>query len=108
MSLVKTNSKQLWCFTAYSSSSFAGHAMHGGIVVNDNRRGLVQIKLDFMKRVLVIHYSQSGQLTNIVRSFLRPLIEAKDIEIVWEELQPAQPYPFPWPLYRFFDVRYEI
>ena len=57
-----------------------------------------------MKKVLVIHYSQSGQLTEIVKSITRPLLQSKKIELVFEELQPAKPYPFPWPLIKFIDV----
>jgi hypothetical protein len=57
-----------------------------------------------MKKVLVIHYSQSGQLTEIIQSITRPLRENENIQIIWENLQPAQPYPFPWPFFEFFDV----
>jgi len=59
---------------------------------------------DPMKRVLVVHYSQSGQLTEIVRSFVGQLHRGKRIDLVWEELQPVHPYPFPWPFFRFMDV----
>jgi hypothetical protein len=57
-----------------------------------------------MKKVLVIHYSQSGQLTEIVQSITGPLRESEQIEIIWEELQPANPYPFPWPFFKFLNV----
>jgi hypothetical protein len=58
----------------------------------------------FMKRVLVINYSQTGQLTKIVKSFTTLLRENKNIEIVWEELMPIKPYPFPWSFLKFVDV----
>jgi len=55
------------------------------------------------KQVLVIHYSQTGQLTRVVKSVCSTLA-GKNIEVVHEYLQPKSCYPFPWPLFRFFDV----
>ncbi len=57
-----------------------------------------------MKKILIIYYSQSGQLTEIVKSLVEPLRKTKDFKIVWEELEPVNPYPFPWPVFRFLDV----
>jgi hypothetical protein len=57
-----------------------------------------------MKRVLVLHYSQTGQLTDVVRSFVEPLLRAPDIDVVFETLAPLQPYPFPWPFLEFLDA----
>lgn len=57
-----------------------------------------------MKKVLVVHYSQSGQLDRVVREFTRPLLEAQDIEVTFENVCPQEEYPFPWPFLRFFDV----
>jgi hypothetical protein len=54
-----------------------------------------------MKRVLVIWYSQTGQLIRFTRSALRALEETPAIKVVYEELQPAEPFPFPWKLSRF-------
>ncbi|HEY6000612.1 MAG TPA: dialkylresorcinol condensing enzyme [bacterium] len=56
------------------------------------------------KRVLVLHYSQTGQLTSAIRSMIGPLERDPEIEVTWEELKPVRPYPFPWPLLQFFDV----
>jgi len=55
-----------------------------------------------MKRVLVVHFSQTGQLARIVRHLVAPL--AGEVELVEEALRPCTPYPFPWPLLRFFDA----
>jgi hypothetical protein len=55
-----------------------------------------------MKRVLVVHFSQTGQLARIVRRLVSPL--AGEVELVEEVLRPRSPYPFPWPLLRFFDT----
>jgi len=55
-----------------------------------------------MKRVLVVHFSQTGQLARIVRRLVSPL--AGETELVEEVLRPRAAYPFPWPLLRFFDA----
>ena len=57
-----------------------------------------------MKRVLVVHFSQTGQLARIVRRFASPLAASNEIELVEEVLRPRTSYPFPWPLLRFFDA----
>jgi hypothetical protein len=57
-----------------------------------------------LKRVLVVHFSQTGQLARVVRRLLSPLAEASDLQVVEEVLRPRRPYPFPWPLWRFFDA----
>jgi hypothetical protein len=57
-----------------------------------------------MKRVLLVHFSQTGQLSRIARELTAPLACANDIELVVEELRPRTPYPFPWPAWRFLDA----
>jgi hypothetical protein len=57
-----------------------------------------------MKRVLVVHFSQTGQLVRVARRLVSPLAEANDVELVEETLRPRPPYPFPWPLWRFLDA----
>ena len=55
------------------------------------------------KKILVIYYSQSGQLGEILDSFTRPLLEAgHTVEKVC--VQPAVAYPFPWNGKSFFAV----
>ena len=56
-----------------------------------------------MKRVLVVHFSQTGQLARVVRRLVSPLA-APDVSITEEVLRPRAPYPFPWPLWRFLDA----
>ena len=56
------------------------------------------------KRVLVLHFSQTGQLSNVARAITEPLETADDIEVVYECLKPVKPYPFPWPFFQFFDT----
>src|SRR3546814_19926645 len=55
-----------------------------------------------MKRVLVVYFSQTGQLRRVAESLCAPLTAA-GVEVDWCALQPRQPYPFPWPFFRFFD-----
>lgn len=57
-----------------------------------------------MARILVLYYSQTGQLTQAIRSMMDPLENHRDVEIVWENLKPKKPYPFPWPFLDFLDV----
>ena len=57
-----------------------------------------------MKKVLVLYYSQTGQLLEIVRSILAEVEKDPACSIVYEELKPENPYRFPWTAYRFCDV----
>lgn len=55
-------------------------------------------------KILVIHYSQSGQLTDIIKSIIGPLQKSAEVDISWANLQPSEPFPFPWSPLSFFDV----
>ena len=57
-----------------------------------------------MKRVLVVHFSQTGQLARLARALVFPLAEAGDVELVEEVLRPIRPYPFPWSFWSFLEV----
>ncbi|TNF34502.1 MAG: dialkylresorcinol condensing enzyme [Gammaproteobacteria bacterium] len=57
-----------------------------------------------MKRVLVISYSQTGQLAEVVQSVTAPLAADPAIDLVHEILRPCEPYPFPWPFLHFFNT----
>jgi hypothetical protein len=57
-----------------------------------------------MKKILVVYYTQTGQLKQILDSLLRPLVHDKTFQIDYLELQPAVPYPFPWTRSAFLDV----
>jgi hypothetical protein len=57
-----------------------------------------------MKRVLLVHFSQTGQLARVARRMLAPLATATDVELVEEVLRPSRPYPFPWPFWSFLDA----
>jgi hypothetical protein len=55
------------------------------------------------KKVLVVYYSQTGQLTSVVKS-ISQAIESESIQVTYEALRPQTDYPFPWPLLKFLDV----
>lgn len=57
-----------------------------------------------VKKILVVHYSQTGQLADVVHSLLAPLRNQAEVQIHEEVLQPVQGYPFPWSLFSFLDV----
>ena len=57
-----------------------------------------------MKKVLVVYFSQTGQLTEIVKSVLSPMEKSQDVSLVFEELKPKKEYPFPWTSQQFCDV----
>ncbi|MGH8401298.1 MAG: dialkylresorcinol condensing enzyme, partial [Gammaproteobacteria bacterium] len=55
--------------------------------------------------VLVVHYaSPSGQLSDVIRNLAAPLTEAVGVEVQHLVLRCREPYPFPWPILRFFDT----
>lgn len=54
------------------------------------------------KHILVISYSQTGQLTHLVENFLQPL-QANRLIIEHHQLEPQTPYPFPWKFIPFFN-----
>ena len=57
-----------------------------------------------MKKILIIYYSQSGQLKDVVDSIMAPVENHPEVSVVFEELKPQPPYPFPWTAYAFCDV----
>jgi hypothetical protein len=57
-----------------------------------------------MKKVLVIYFTQTGQLSSAVKAALAPLENTKDVSIHYELLKPVSPFPFPWSYMQFFDA----
>ena len=57
-----------------------------------------------MRQVLIVHFSQTGQLDRLAQSVCEPLQRCSDIQLDFLQLQPAQPYPFPWPFLDFFRI----
>ncbi len=56
-----------------------------------------------MKRILVLYYSQSGDVTRAAQALVEPL-ERAGAEVVWSEIVPRVEYPSPWRnVHRFFN-----
>jgi len=55
-----------------------------------------------MKKVLVLYYSQSGQLARVVESFTSKLPD-EDIKVDIKTIETLERYPYPWSFYEFFD-----
>ncbi len=56
------------------------------------------------KKVLLVYYSQTGQLQTLAQNFVVPLQSDAGIEVEVLGLQPVSPYPFPWRFWRFFNT----
>jgi len=57
-----------------------------------------------MKNVLVIYYSQSGQLETIAQNIAKPFLNSEEINVTFHEIQLEKPFPFPWDKDSFFDA----
>ncbi len=56
-----------------------------------------------MKKILVLWFSQSGQLERVAQAFTGPLVAAgHQVELV--QLRPRTPFPFPWTVPQFFGI----
>ncbi|MFH0709579.1 MAG: dialkylresorcinol condensing enzyme [Pseudomonadota bacterium] len=56
------------------------------------------------KRVLVVYYSQSGQLENVLTAMLEPLVICDAVEVTMLPLRPSEDFAFPWSFWKFFDA----
>jgi hypothetical protein len=56
------------------------------------------------KRILVLRYSQTGQLDVVAEQIVAPLRADPSLRIRVETLRPQTPNPFPWPFLTFFDA----
>jgi hypothetical protein len=64
--------------------------------------GNEQITMVEKLRVLVVYYSQSGQLGQILDQVLKDV--ANRITVDFAKIEPVQPFPFPWNASSFFDA----
>lgn len=55
------------------------------------------------RRAVVFEYTQTGQLSEVVDALVTPMAAA-GWRIRRVGIRPATPYPFPWPVSRFFGV----
>ena len=53
--------------------------------------------------MLIVHYSQTGQLSSLARKFCRAVATA-GVQVDCVNIVPEQAFPFPWPFWRFFDT----
>ncbi len=56
------------------------------------------------KKVLVVYYSQTGQLREIVNSVIAPLKASSEVTLTFEEIRPKTPFPYPWTSDEFFQA----
>lgn len=56
------------------------------------------------KRVLVLLYSQTGQLAEVVSQIIEPLQADSGIEVTVGQLRPEKPFSYPWPFFEFMDA----
>lgn len=54
------------------------------------------------KRLLVIYFSQTGQVEQAVRATLAPLESVAELQ--YASLRPVQPYPYPWTYRQFLEA----
>ena len=57
-----------------------------------------------MKNVLVIYYTQSGQLASIAKSIAKPLVDSGNVNVTFHQIELVQPFPFPWDKPSFFGA----
>ncbi len=57
-----------------------------------------------MKKVLVVYYTQTGQLKDIVDSLTAPLAGDEEVQVIYERIRPREDFPFPWKAIEFFDA----
>ena len=57
----------------------------------------------WMKRILVIYYTQSGQLKEIADNFVAPF-QKKGVEVDFYQIEMETPFPFPWTNESFFGA----
>lgn len=57
-----------------------------------------------MKNVLVIYYTQSGQLLEIAKNVVSDLEKSNKVTVSYYEIKPEPAYNFPWKNDEFFDT----
>lgn len=57
-----------------------------------------------VKNILVVSYSQTGQLTRLADNFIKPLQNRQNINIDRLYVKPIAEYTFPWSFMRFFNT----
>ncbi len=55
-------------------------------------------------KVLVLYYSQTGQLKEIANKFLSPLVQDDQMEVDFVRVETEHEFPFPWTRLTFFNA----
>lgn len=61
-------------------------------------------KMNRPKKVLVAYYTQSGQIREIIDSFLKPFENNESYEFYFHQIKPINDFPWPWTGEQFYDV----
>jgi len=57
------------------------------------------------QKILIVYYTQSGQIKEIIDNFIRPFIENPETyELYFHNIKPQPAFPFPWPSTDFYDA----
>lgn len=57
-----------------------------------------------VKKILVVYYTQSGQMKDIADRFCRAFAGDSAYSVAYEELRPVTGFPFPWTAFTFFNA----
>lgn len=57
-----------------------------------------------MKNILVVYYTQSGQLEDIVKSVVKPFQQDDEVSITYYQIKMENEFPFPWSKTAFFNA----
>jgi len=57
-----------------------------------------------VKKVLAVHFSQTGQAAALLENIVLPLREQVDVSLTHVALQVSPAFPFPWPFWQFLDT----
>ena len=57
-----------------------------------------------MKKILVIYYTQSGQLKEIAERIAKPFLDDENFQVDYHAIQMQQEFPFPWTSDVFFNT----
>ncbi len=57
-----------------------------------------------MKNVLVIYYTQSGQLLEIAQNVVKQMETSDEVSLTYHQIKPVESYNFPWKKTHFFDA----
>ena len=57
-----------------------------------------------MKKVLVIYYTQSGQLLEIAKNVTRNLNDSEEVDLTFYEIKLKNDFPFPWDRKYFYNI----